>query len=104
MVWTSVCQLSDLQEGQGRYAEIDGFQLAVFLHHGRVYAMDNRCPHAGANLSGGWIEDDCAVCPRHCWPFRLATGELRDAPGGARVHVYRVRLVEGTVEVELPMP
>jgi nitrite reductase/ring-hydroxylating ferredoxin subunit len=109
MPWTTLCELGDLREGEGKYVEIDGFQLAVFLHQDKVYVMDNRCPHAGANLSGGYVLDDCAVCPRHGWPFRLATGELKDAPNGARVDVYCVRLEqrEGKsplVQVQLPLP
>ena len=107
MAWTSLCDLTDLREDTGRYVEIGGFQLAVFLHDGRVYVIDNRCPHAGANLAGGSIDQGCVVCPKHSWPFRLHDGQLRDTPG-VGVDVYPVRLVqrEGAstlVQADLPM-
>ncbi len=36
------------------------------------YAVDKLCPHQGADLSQGWIEDDrYLVCPRHRWRFDL---------------------------------
>ena len=81
MPWTSLCELDELEEGRGKYVEIGGFQLAVFLHAGNVYAMDNTCPHAGAPMAAGWVDRDagCAVCPRHGWAFRLDTGELKEA-------------------------
>ena len=93
MPWTSLCDLSELTEGKGKYIEIGGYQLAVYLHEGKVYAMDNRCPHAGANLAGGWILEGCVVCPEHGWPFRLENGQLRDGPN-VKVDTYPVRLVD----------
>ncbi|MGH7178545.1 MAG: Rieske (2Fe-2S) protein [Tepidisphaeraceae bacterium] len=93
MAWTTLCDLSELVPGQGHYAEIDGYQLAVFLHEGGVFVMDNTCPHAGGNLAGGVVEDGCAVCPMHNWAFRLESGALRDAPG-VIVRTYPTRILD----------
>lgn len=106
MSWTSLCELSELEAGQGKYVEIGGFELAVFLHDGKVYAMDNACPHAGGNLGGGYVEDGCAVCPWHHWAFRLDTGALRDTDAIAiktyptRIHEYEGRQL---VQADLPV-
>ena len=51
MGWTSLCDLDELEEGKGKYVEIGGFQLAVFLDKGAVRVIDNNCPHAGGNLA-----------------------------------------------------
>ena len=108
MAWTSLCELGELEEGKGKYVEIGGFQLAVFLSGGAVYVMDNYCPHAGGNLAGGWVEDGCAVCPWHRWPFRLADGQLRDSPG-VTVTTYKTRLRDAgpdrpaLVQADLPI-
>ncbi len=107
MAWTSLCELNELKEDEGKYVEIGGFKLALFLHAGNVYVLDNYCPHAGGNLAAGWVHDGCAVCPWHAWPFRLDNGELRDTPG-VKVTTYKTRVyrVEGKpelVQAELPM-
>jgi nitrite reductase (NADH) small subunit/3-phenylpropionate/trans-cinnamate dioxygenase ferredoxin subunit len=106
MSWTSLCDISDLEEGKGKYVEIGGFQLAVFLNEGRVYAIDNYCPHAGGNLAGGFVQDGCAVCPWHYWAFRLENGQLRDAPGVV-VTTYKTRVIDHDgrriVQAELPI-
>ena len=107
MAWTSLCELGELKEGQGKYVEVDGFQLAVFLQGEQIFAIDNTCPHAGGNLAGGFIEDGCAVCPWHYWAFRLDNGELRDMPG-VSISTYKTRKHdhEGKqfVQAELPLP
>jgi nitrite reductase/ring-hydroxylating ferredoxin subunit len=108
MPWTSLCDLDELLEGKAKYVEIEGNQLAVYLHEGRPYVIDNYCPHAGGNLAAGFVQDGCAVCPWHYWAFRLDTGELRDT-GGAGVTTYKVRLYEREgqpplVQADLPMP
>jgi nitrite reductase (NADH) small subunit len=107
MAWTSLCELSELKAGEGKYVEIDGFQLAVFIENERVFVIDNTCPHAGGNLAGGFVEDGCAVCPWHYWAFRLDNGELEDAPG-VRVSTYVTRIHDyqgkRLVQADLPMP
>jgi nitrite reductase/ring-hydroxylating ferredoxin subunit len=107
MPWASLCRLDELVEGKGKYVDIGGFQLAVFLDQGKPYVMDNRCPHAGGSLSGGEVQDGCAVCPWHQWAMNLETGALKWRPL-VKVGVYKVRLLEREgkpplVQAELPM-
>jgi nitrite reductase (NADH) small subunit len=111
MPWTTLCDLEELVEGQGHYVDIDGRELAVFLHRGRPYVMDNTCPHAGGSLSSGYVEEHagtpCAVCPMHAWSFRLDNGEYFDMPGfEVRVYPVRVEWSDGRtlVQADLPMP
>jgi nitrite reductase/ring-hydroxylating ferredoxin subunit len=105
MAWASLCDFEELIENEGKYVEIDGFHLAVFLSDGTISVIDNRCPHAGGNLSAGRVEDGCAVCPWHYWAFRLDNGQMRDTPGVAvskypsRIYEYQGRRV---VQAELP--
>ncbi len=93
MSWTSLCKFSELQEGLARHIDIGGLQLAVYLHAGRVYVMDNHCPHAGGSMSAGHVADGCAVCPWHGWAFRLDTGQLREYPA-ITIPVYPTRLLD----------
>jgi len=108
MAWTSLCDLSELTEGQGKYVEIDGHRLAVFLYNGQPSVMDDTCPHAGGSMSGGWIDDAaCAVCPLHGWGFSLKDGRIKGS-GAAMISVYPIRVhnFQGRllVQAELPTP
>lgn len=85
--------MDELKEGAGKYVEVDGYQLAVFLHEGKPFVIDNHCPHAGGSLSGGTAENGCAVCPWHRWAFNLETGEMPGRPL-VKVKTYKIRLLE----------
>jgi len=107
MGWVSLCQLDELREGEGRYVEVGGFKLAVFLDQGAAYAIDNRCPHAGGSLSGGPVQDGHAVCPWHYWMFNLKNGQMKNQPL-VKVMAYRTRLLEregkpALVQADLPI-
>jgi len=92
VAWTSLCQIDELTEGQGKFVAIGGFGLAVFLDGGQVFVLDNTCPHAGGDLAEGSIEEGCVVCPWHNWTFHLDSGQLRGAPL-VTVHTYKTRLL-----------
>ncbi len=104
MAWSLLCRLADVAGDKPKYVEREEHQLAVFLDRGRVYVMDNYCPHAGGSLAGGFVENGCAVCPWHYWHFRLETGVLTTS-AAVRVKTYPARIVAGEggewVEAEL---
>ncbi len=56
---------------------------------GRRFELDRRCPHQGADLSHGSLEDGCVVCPRHGWRFDLSNGG-RDARSGTTVNAVEI--------------
>jgi nitrite reductase/ring-hydroxylating ferredoxin subunit len=107
MPWTTLCDFDDLVEGAGKYVEIDGRGLALFRIGDAVYAIDNACPHAGAGLYGGWVEDGCIVCPLHQWAFDVRTGVLRGGIGDEpATGVYPTRLFtdNGRTLVQADLP
>jgi len=80
--------------GEGRAYSIDGLTIAVFRpRDGRLYALENRCPHRGGPLADGIVGVGTVICPLHGWKFELASGRcLNDA---ATVRNYPVVLVDG---------
>jgi nitrite reductase/ring-hydroxylating ferredoxin subunit len=45
------------------------------LPDGRVFAVPDRCPHAGVPLSQGFLDDNQRlVCPVHGWEFEMPSG------------------------------
>ena len=72
---------------------------------GQVIALKDQCPHRGAALSMGWVDNDCIRCPYHGWQFQ-ANGRCVDIPSNApetpippkaRVETYPVQEKYGFV-------
>ena len=89
--WFEVGRLGGLEDGRRIRVLAGEHDVAVFLVDGRLLAIGNRCPHAGAPLSEGLLAGDVVTCPLHAWRFHLVTGRCPDVPG-ARVPIYDARI------------
>jgi nitrite reductase (NADH) small subunit/3-phenylpropionate/trans-cinnamate dioxygenase ferredoxin subunit len=93
-----VCRVGDVAEGEGKVVEVGNKLVAVFCEGGNYYAIDDMCPHMGASLSGGFVENGIVTCPWHAWRFRLRDGAWADNPR-IKIGSYPVRLVGDEVQV-----
>ena len=66
--------LDDLNQRGVRVLAAEGRTIAVFSHEGKVFAVDNRCPHMGFPLSRGTVSDGILTCHWHHAKFDLAGG------------------------------
>lgn len=98
----SVCRIEDIPAGSSIVATVNQKDVAVFNVNGQLFAIDDVCPHMGASLSGGFVEDGCVTCPWHHWRFRLADGTWADSPR-IKTGSYPVHVVEGDVQIEFPL-
>ena len=70
----TVAKVGEIPEGQGRSFAVNGTMVGVFLSQGRYLAINDFCPHMGASLAEGHVEDDAVMCPWHAWRFSLKDG------------------------------
>ena len=62
--------------GHGQCFMVGTEEIAVFrARDGRLFAIENRCPHRAGPLSEGIIGDGKVVCPLHGHKFDLTTGK-----------------------------
>lgn len=97
----TVCRVGELAEGEGKTVEVNNKLIAVFLEKGRYYAIDDVCPHMGASLSGGWVENGIVTCPWHAWRFRLEDGAWADYTK-LKIGCYPVRVAGDVIQVQVP--
>jgi 3-phenylpropionate/trans-cinnamate dioxygenase ferredoxin subunit len=97
--WVTVCHVADLPPGAHRVVEVDGAQVAVFNLEGELYAIEDVCTHDGGILTGGPIEGNQIVCPRHGARFCIKTGEALTPPAFEPTATFPVRVENDEVKV-----
>ncbi len=88
-----VAKMADLSKRGCLVRQVDGHTIALFLHQGSVYAIDNRCPHMGFPLDRGTLQDGVLTCHWHHARFDLVSGGTFD-PWADDVRTFPVH-VEG---------
>ena len=78
----------------------EGRTIAVFRVGEAYYAIDNMCPHMGAELSGGFVEDGIVTCPWHEWRYDVRTGVNTD-DAACKVQAYPVKVEGGRLLIKL---
>lgn len=79
---------------------LEGHTLALLRHGGRIYAIDNRCPHMGFPLHRGTVSDGILICHWHHARFDLAGGGTFD-PWADDLRTFAVDIRDGEVWVDL---
>jgi 3-phenylpropionate/trans-cinnamate dioxygenase ferredoxin subunit len=97
--WVAVAREGEIGPGAWRVADVDGTQVVVFNLAGAYYAIEDVCTHDGGQLTGGRIEGDQIVCPRHGARFCIRTGEALTAPAYEATATFPVRVENGEVQV-----
>lgn len=88
--------------GEGKLAtRIAGWSVLVVRTEDGFNAVNDRCTHQAALLSGGKVRRGAIMCPLHGARFETATGRCI---GGAYADLRRfdLRTVAGMIEVAVP--
>jgi len=97
--WITVAREGELAPGGHRVVDVDGAAVVVFNLGGEYFAIEDVCTHDGGQLTGGTIEGEEIVCPRHGARFSIRTGEALTAPAYEPVAKFPVRVENGAIQV-----
>ena len=98
--WIDVANVERLGPSESLVIDVDDVMIAVFNMDGDLYAIEDICTHDGAELTGGRIEGDQIICPRHGARFSIKTGEALTAPAYDPVTTFPVRVKNGMIQVK----
>ena len=113
-----VAAVSEIPPGGRKLVTADGRAIVVFNVGGEFFALSNRCPHRGGNLSKGLLtglvlsdepghynyvrRGEIIRCPWHSWEFDIRTGKSWCDPSRVRARTYAVSVESGASLVEGP--
>jgi nitrite reductase (NADH) small subunit/3-phenylpropionate/trans-cinnamate dioxygenase ferredoxin subunit len=97
----TVAKVGDIPEREGRAYAVNGRMVAVFFENGAYQAIDDFCPHMGASLAGGYVEDGVVSCPWHAWRFKTCGGAWCDNPK-ISIDSFAVRVQGDEIQVCVP--
>lgn len=93
---------SQLVDNSMEIVEVQGRKIALVKRFGKVYALDNTCPHLGGSLGRGTLKSNTVICPLHHWTFDLSTGKCLDGVPDEKVMIYPTKIENGKVLLEVP--
>ena len=101
--YTKVMKCDDLEIGKSAIIEVGDKEIALFNYKGDFYAIDNTCPHRGAPLGEGRIEEGILICPNHEWRFELKSGWCPQNPE-LSTEVYPIKVHDEKIYIRLEKP
>ncbi len=102
--FVTVAKVGAIPEGEGQSFQVGERLVAVFLKDGKYFAIDDLCPHMGASLGSGYLDEEGVVtCPWHAWRFCVRDGKWADNPR-LSVDAFDVRVADDKIQVRLKRP
>lgn len=102
--WTDVLAEAELSDDKPMMAEAGETDVLLVRSLGRIYAIADRCGHAGAPLHEGSLDGGCVICPWHGSTFRLDDGGVVHGPATVPQPRFDVRVENGRVMVRAALP
>lgn len=101
-MFQTVCLVAEIGSNQSKMVIMDGQMIGLFNVDGKILAISNECPHAGASLAHGTFEDGVVSCRIHHWKFCLRSGRYLDQDKPEfNARTFATRVVNGEVQISL---
>jgi nitrite reductase (NADH) small subunit/3-phenylpropionate/trans-cinnamate dioxygenase ferredoxin subunit len=99
--YVTVAKVGAIPDGHGATFAVGERLVAVFNRGGTYHAIDDLCPHMGASLGAGYLDEEGVVtCPWHAWRFAVGDGTWCDNPR-IKIDAFDVRVVGEEIQVSM---
>lgn len=98
--FVTVAKVGSIPECKGQSFVVGGRTVAVFCEKGEYFAIDDFCPHMGASLACGEVEQGAVMCPWHAWCFSIKDGTWLNNKK-LKVDAFEVRIAGDEIQVKV---
>lgn len=100
--WHCATAIDDVWEGAPLAVTLAGRPIALYRLGEEIHAVGDICPHQkDVKLSDGYLDGETIECPMHQSCFNVRTGQVLGPPAREDLPVFKVRIEEGQVFVEV---
>lgn len=76
----SVAKISEVPNFGKKVVSLSGREILLVNFKGKIYAVENECPHQGGPMTAAVVRDGYISCPRHGYRFSLTDGRCTEHP------------------------
>jgi 3-phenylpropionate/trans-cinnamate dioxygenase ferredoxin subunit len=100
MVFVKIAETTEVPAGAMKSFTLGENEVLVLNVNGKYYAMNNKCPHMGGDLSKGTLQGIVLTCPRHSSRFDVTNGNALSGPkfGPIKLKVSDARVYPAQVD------
>jgi len=98
---------AEVPVGKMKAFKLEDKEILIVNVNGNYYGVENRCTHAGGDLSWGILEGNVVTCPKHHAKFDVTSGRLVSKPKIGFLHVsandesrYEVKVEDESIMVK----
>lgn len=95
--WKKAATEADIGEQAPYATTVDKTDIFIIKRGDTYYAVENTCPHYGAALTDGVIDEHTVTCPWHHARFELEAGTLKTPPALDDLQTFDVTVEDGDV-------
>jgi 3-phenylpropionate/trans-cinnamate dioxygenase ferredoxin subunit len=99
--FVTVTKAHEIAEGTLKVFNVRGTPIAVANVAGAYYAFDDTCTHEQCSLAEGDLAGTTVTCMCHGAEFDVRTGRVLAPPAPLPVNVYRTRINEDALQIEV---
>ena len=100
--FVTVAKVSEIPIGEGRAYNVVGKRVAVFHSAEGFFAISDTCPHMGASLAEGYVDQNSVLCPWHAWKFCIKNGTWLDQPKSPiKAEVFELQISGDDIQVRV---
>ncbi len=96
----AVAKLSEIPSFGKKVVAVSGREILLVNVKGKIFAMENECPHQGSPLNAAIVKEDSISCPRHGYRFSLVDGSCKEHPESI-LSTFPVKLDGDSILVDL---
>ena len=102
-LFVPLCPSEDIEPGEEKVFRSNGRSVLVIRSvEGDLFAVEENCHHANANISGGRFRGGFYACPHHGARFELSTGKSMTNLSNKPLVCFDIKEEDGQIKIFVP--